>query len=176
MSTESVKSQSWHIRNELSAIRGTIVCTVLIIFLDVVLSGSYLFAVPICPIWFLVAVVRAVMRPSSAGVVAARILIPIVTLLLVIANSSLQSRIAMVRSARVIEACEQYQKANGSYPERLGDLVPRYLSSILNAKYCLAYGEFMYFGSPHPMLVWCELPPFGRRAYNFERSSWGYID
>ncbi len=52
---------------------------------------------------------------------AARILVPVVTGLLVIANFSLQGKIAMGNAARVIEACEQYREINGAYPERLSD-------------------------------------------------------
>ena len=152
------------------------ICALVVVLLDVVFSGSYLFASRICPIWFLVALVLAIVRRPSVGVAAARILLPLATFLLVIANSSVQKRIAMAHAAQVIQACEQYREANESYPERLSDLVPRYLSSVPKAKYCLSFGEFMYFGSPHPMLVWYEIPPFGRRVYNFETGNWKYLD
>jgi hypothetical protein len=176
MLTASVKSRRRYFRDGLTAIRGTMICALVVIFLDVVIGGSYLLSALGCPIWFLVAVVRAVVRRPSFGVATARVLIPLVTLLLVVANSAVQKRIAMTNAARVIQACEQYRQANGAYPQRLGDVVPRYLSAVPKAKYCLSFGDFMYFGSPHPMLVWCEIPPFGRRVYNFERGSWGYVD
>lgn len=167
--TASVKLHNRSFLAGLGAVRGTML-------LDMVLSGSYLFAVLVCPVWFLVAVVGGIVRGSSLRLTAARMLIPLVTLLLVIVNTSLQGRIARANAARVIEACEQYQKVNGSLPDQLDDLVPRYINSIPRAKYCLEFGEFMCFGPQTPILVWCEIPPFDRRVYNFERGSWGYVD
>ena len=159
------------------AIRGTLICSLVVVFLDVVDSGSYTFSALVCPIWFLAAVVRAVVRRPSLAVAAARILVPVVTGLLVIANFSLQGKIAMGNAARVIEACEKYHEINGAYPERLSELVPHYLSSVPRAKYCFTWSEFGYYsGSPRPILFWWQVPPFGRRVYNFETGKWHYLD
>lgn len=177
MSTESVKSRYGWFQDGFTAIRGAIICALVVLFLDVACDGSYLFSALICPIWFVVAIVRNITQRSSPGVIAARLLMPIIIFLLVIANSSLQKRIAMDHGAQIVQACKQYREATGSYPKRLNDLVPRYMSSIPMAKYCLSQGEFMYFTSEDDaLLVWCEIPPFGRRIYNFERSSWNYLD
>jgi hypothetical protein len=158
------------------AIRGTLICSLVVVFLDVIVDGSYIFAALVCPIWFVAALVRAIARRPSLTVAAARILVPVVTGLVIIANSSLQGKIAMSNAARVIEACEEYRGINGAYPERLSELVPRYLSSVPRAKCCLLFGEFWYFGSPGHILLWHELPPFGRRVYTFETGKWGYLD
>jgi hypothetical protein len=176
MLTASVKSQCGCFRDGLTAIRGTMICALIVVLLDVLIGGSYLFATLICPIWFLVAVFRAIIPPPSLGVAVARVMIPLVTLLLVIANYSLQQRIAMANAARVIQACEQYRKAGGAYPQRLDNLVPGYLSSIPKAKCCFAFNEFSYLASAGHILVWCECPPFGRRVYNFETGNWKYLD
>jgi hypothetical protein len=82
----------------------------------------------------------------------------------------------MGNAARLIEACERYREANGAYPERLADLAPLYLSSVPRAKYCCSYSEFRYYGSPSPILSWYQIPPFGRRVYNFETGKWRYLD
>jgi hypothetical protein len=176
MATASVKSRIGRLGDGLIAICGTLFCSSVVVFLDVVLDGSYLFAAMVCPICFLVGVVRAIARGSSWGVAAARVLIPVATLLLVLANNSLQGRIAKANSAILIQACERYREANGNYPERLGDLVPRYLSSIPRAKYCLHNSDFQYISSPPPLLFWWEVPPFGRRVYRFETRDWNYVD
>jgi hypothetical protein len=176
MLTTSVKGRCTYFRDGLTAIRGTLICALVLVLLDVGVNGSYLSSALVCPIWFLAAVVRAIVRRPRLGVAAARVLIPLVTLLLVIVNSSVQKRIAMANAARVIQACEQYRQANGAYPARLSDVVPRYLSSIPKAKYCCAFNEFTYFGSPVHLLLWCEVPPFGRRVYNFETGNWKYLD
>jgi hypothetical protein len=159
------------------AIRGTLICSLVVVFLDVLVDGSYIFSALVCPIWFLAALVRAIARHPSLAVAAARILVPVVTGLLVIANFSLQGKIAMGNAARVIEACERYREINGVYPERLSELVPHYLSSVPRAKYCLKCSEFGYYsGSPQPILFWWEFPPFGRRVYTFETGKWQFLD
>jgi hypothetical protein len=159
------------------AIRGTLICSLVVVVLDVVVDGSYTFSALVCPIWFVAAVVRAIARRPSLAVAAFRILVPVVTGMFVIANFSLQGKIAMGNAARVIEACEQYREVNGAYPERLSELVPRFLSSVPKAKYCFMWSEFGYYsGSPGHLLLWCEFPPFGRRVYNFETGKWRYLD
>lgn len=163
-------------RGSLTAIRGTLICALVVIFFDVVVSGCYMFSFFVCPIWFVVGAVRSGIQRPGLGVAAARVLIPIVTFLLVDANCSLQRTIAMGNAERLIEACERYRQANGAYPERLAELVPRYLNAIPRAKYCCFQGEFWYIGAPRPLLLWYEVPPFGRRIYNFERGDWGYLD
>ncbi|HXT57234.1 MAG TPA: hypothetical protein VN699_01315 [Pirellulales bacterium] len=120
--------------------------------------------------------VRAVLRRPRLGVAAARVLIPVVTGLFVVVNYSVQRTIAMGNAERLIQACERYREDNGAYPEHLGELVPRYLNSVPRAKYCCSRSEFWYFGAPRPLLVWYEVPPFGRRVYNFETGNWRYMD
>ncbi len=58
----------------------------------------------------------------------------------------------------------------------LDELVPDQLPSVPRAKYCLAYGRFLYFNYGRPMLGWYVVPPFGRRTYDFETRRWSYID
>ncbi len=176
MENTSAGSQFGLLGESIAAVRGTLICSAVVIFLDVVLTGAYLYAALICPIWLFVGVVRAIVQRPSWGVAAARVLTPVATLLLVLANYSLQGRIAQANAARLIQACEHYHEANGNYPERLDDLVPSYLSSIPRAKYCLQDGEFKYDSSPPPLLRWSQVPPFGRRVYNFEAREWRYLD
>jgi len=162
----------------MTAVRGSLISLLVLVFLDVVLDGSYIFSALVCPIWFLVAVVRAIASRPSAGVAAARVLMPLFAGLLVAANFYLQGSIAMANAARLIQACEQFREANGAYPERLGDLVPRYLNSIPRAKYCCFESEFAYYYEPPPgpILWWEQVPPFGHRFYNFDTGEWRYLD
>ena len=176
MEAADVTNRYPRLRDGLTAIYGSLACSLVVLLLDVVTSGSYLFAALICPIWFLITLVRTIVRRPSFGVAAARLFLPLLTLMLVIANHSLQKRIAMGNATRLIQACEQYREANGDYPQRLSDLVPRYLKSIPRAKYCLTFGDFQYWGPPHPILVWCEIPPFGRRVYSLDTREWNYLD
>lgn len=169
-------STSSRCRGYLTAIRGTLICSLVVAFLDVIVDGSYMFSALICPIWLVAGMVRTVLRRPNWSVAAARILIPVVTGLFAVANYRLQAMIAMDNAAHLIDACERYREANGSYPEHLKDLVPRQLNSIPRAKYCLSWGEFQYYGSPRAILLWVAFPPFGRWVYGFESRNWRYID
>ena len=73
MVTSRVKSRCPRLRDGLTAIRGAMICSFVVVILDVIVSGSYLFSALVCPIWFLVEVVRAIIRRPSLGVAAARI-------------------------------------------------------------------------------------------------------
>jgi hypothetical protein len=176
MATVSVRSLWSHHRDGLTAIRGSMICSLVIVILDVVLDGSLVFAAVVCPIWLIIAVVWVLVSRPSSGVAAARVLIPLLTGLLVVSNYSMQNRVAMANAERLIQACENFRDVNGTYPARLDDLVPAYLSSIPRARCCCLFSEFQYHASPMHMLLWCELPPFGRRTYNFDTRRWGYLD
>jgi hypothetical protein len=172
----TVNGRCPRLRDGVTATRASLCCSLVLIFLDVVLDGSYFFSAAICPVWFIVAVVRVMARRPSLCMAAARVLIPLVTGLLVVANYSVQKRIAMGNAARLIQACEHYREVNGAFPERLGDLVPRYLDSVPRAKYCCSLSEFGYHGAPRHILFWWECPPFGRKVYTFETGQWQYMD
>lgn len=160
-------------------IRGSLILAAVLIFLDAIDSGSYLFSLLVCPIWFVVALILAMKGCASPGVAFARILIPVITGVIVLVNASVQNSIAQNNAVRIVAACEQYRAANGAYPAKLNDLVPQYMGSIPPAKYCLMWNSFFYHADseqPTTMLFWVELPPFGRPTYNFEDGRWGYLD
>ena len=100
---------------------------------------------------------------------------PPLTLALVLANDTLQRKIAEANAPRVIEACEEFHAANGRFPKTLDELVPRYLPSIPRAKYCLVLGEFHYW-KDSALLVWYVVPPYGRAIYDFDERRWSYLD
>lgn len=157
-------------------VRGSFFASLVLVLLDVVLDGSFVFTALFCPIWILISLGRLLAGRQGLGLATARILIPIVTGLMVAANYSLQKRIATANATRLIQACERYQQAMGDYPERLNDLVPRYLHSVPTAKYCIFYSAFGYCGSPPHMLFWWDCPPFGRRTYTFDTGQWRHQD
>jgi hypothetical protein len=177
MPTARLKSRWCRVRAGLTAVSGTLICAAVVVFLDVVLDGGYVFSALVCPIWFLVGVLRTVVRHPGLGVTAARILIPVTTVLLVAANYGVQGGIVSANADRLIQACERYREANGAYPERLDNLVPRYLNSIPRAKYRCLSSQFSYYASSQRhTLSWCELPPFGRSVYIFETGEWRCVD
>ncbi len=172
----NVESKWCRFRRGLAAIPGSLMCALVLVFLDVVLDGGYILSAVVCPIWFLVGVIRAATQRSRYSVRAAVVLIPLATGLLVAVNYHVQMGIATANARSLIQACERYRVVNGNYPERLAELVPRYLDSVPKAKCCYSSNDFWYFASAGGhTLSWNDLPPFGRRVYNFETSEWGEI-
>lgn len=174
----------------LSQIRRSLIGAGIMLGLDGVLFGSALYSFFVCPIWFLVAVVKAIIRRQNWRVAVAKIAIPAVTLALVLGNARLQSLVAKAHAEKIIEASMQYQATNGIYPRTLHELVPKYLDSVPRAKYAFV-GEFYYWacGGRFPsvcarsgakdgqhMLMWIKIPPFGRPYYILEQAKWGYLD
>ena len=144
---------------------------------DAGFSGSFLLSFCICTIWFLVSVLKNVFQRPGWTLGLFRIAVPALTLGLVLANNAVQYKIAEANAARIVAACENFELANGKFPQALDDLVPRYVQSIPRAKYCLAFGEFRYWNlDGRHSLVWYAVPPFGRRIYDFEERRWNYID
>ena len=144
---------------------------------DAGLAGSFLMSLIFCPIWFLVSILKNAIQRPGWRLALLRIAIPVLTLVLARANEAVQFRVGEANAPRIIAACEEFHAANGKYPKTLDELVPRYLPSIPPAKYCLEFGKFQYWNhEEHPMLVWCVVPPFGRKIYTFEDRRWGYID
>ena len=177
MMTTQIKHWYRCFRNGVTAIPGTLICALVVVFLDAVLDGSYLFSALVCPMWLLASVVRTMVWHRRFAVAAAQILVPIAVGLFVTANYYVQGKTAMANAAHLIQACERYREVNGAYPERLGDLVPRYLNSIPRAKYCCCSNEFSYHAMPQRhTLSWREVPPFGRQVYCFETGTWHFID
>ena len=158
-------------------LRGSIIGAFILLFWDMALSGSYVMSILVCPIWFLVSILKNAIQRPGWRVAIIRIAIPPLTLGLVLVNSSFQLTIAEANAPRIIAACEKFHSDNGRYPKTLDELVPRYLSYIPRAKYCFDYGEFRYWNhEEEPMLEWCVVPPFGRKIYTFNDRRWGYID
>jgi len=144
---------------------------------DVAFTGSFGLSFLVCPIWFLVSVLKNEINRPGWRLALLRIAIPALTLGLVLANDAVQYRIAEGNAPRIIAACDEFHAANGRFPQTLDELVPRYMRSIPRAKYCLEFGEFRYWDlDGHPILVWYVVPPFGRKIYDFENRRWNYID
>ncbi len=159
------------------AARGSLFVAAILIVFDVILSGSFLISYLVCPVWFLVSVVKGAIRLPGWRIALFRIAAPVMTLGIVLTLNEVQWKIAEIQAERIINACEEFHDANGRYPQSLNELVPRHLRSIPRAKYCLMFGDFWYFGSNEaPSLMWVKIPPFGRAIYNFEDRRWGYVD
>jgi hypothetical protein len=143
---------------------------------DVALTGWFGMSFFVCPIWFLVSIIKNTIQRPGWIIAIIRIAIPALTLTLAMANDAIQYRIGKANAPIIVAACEEFHAANGRFPKTLDELVPRYMPSIPRAKYCLVFGEFDYFNYGKPMLVWYVVPPYGRKIYDFEDRKWSYLD
>ncbi len=163
----------------IAASRTSLRCAAALICFDVVLDGSYLWSILVCPIWFLVSVVKSLIERPKWAVGLFRVAIPAMTLGIVLASTAIQWTIAEGKAVQIINACEDFHAANGRYPKTLNELVPRYLKSVPRAKYCLISGEFVYSSNEESgrcILWWCKILPFGTEVYSFEDKRWRFID
>ncbi|WP_165227074.1 hypothetical protein [Aquisphaera insulae] len=156
-------------------IRGGVVAAAVLLACDVAFSGSYLMSIIVCPIWFLVSLIRnAIQRPGWC-LALVRIGLPALTLGLVWINTDVQLKIAEANARRIVAACEAYHAAHGRFPEKLDELVPNYMNSVPVAKYCLGPGSRFQYYSKQPLLWW-EVFGFLRRIYDFNTRRWSYLD
>jgi hypothetical protein len=161
----------------LRKVRGSLIGAGVLLGIDVVVSGSFLFSMLLGPVWLLVAIPKAIIHRRDWRVSVTRVVIPLVTLVLVFGNASVQSRMARATAERIINACTRYQATNGIYPKTLGILIPKYLDSVPRARYALIFAEFRYWElNGQHTLMWVSVPPFGRPYYKFEEARWGYLD
>ncbi|WP_068420408.1 hypothetical protein [Planctomyces sp. SH-PL62] len=165
------------VRGFFRGIRGSVVAAGVLLVWDGAFFGTFLFSMLICPIWFLVSLVKNAIQRPGWGLALVRIGIPALTLGLLKANDAVQLRVAEVNAQRIVAACEEYHDDNGRFPKNLDELVPQYLNSVPAAKYCMGPpGSFAYYNSGTPLLVWQVVPPYYRKIYNFDRRSWSYLD
>jgi hypothetical protein len=158
-------------------IKRSVVAAAVLLAWDGALTGSYLMSTLVCPIWFLVSLLKNAIERPGWGLALVRIGIPVWTLGLVSANNAVQLGVAEANAQRVVAACEQYHAANGMFPKKLDELVPQYLNSVPVARYCLGPSCCFYYSSlGTPMLYWQVVPPHLRKIYNFETRSWSYLD
>lgn len=95
----------------------------------------------------------------------------------IITANNLNNQLARKRTLYLAAACEKFKSEQGSYPEKLSDLVPVYIPEIPSAKVTLIYSGFMYIAREDwHAIVFVAIPPFGRVTYTLENKSWGMID
>ncbi len=100
-----------------------------------------------------------------------------VMVFLIIASNRINNKIALDRASTIISACNQYRIEHGVYPDKLNDLIPKYLDSIPPSKYVVSHNQFRYISSKDShSLMFISIPPFGRRYYVLEEKRWGFMD
>ena len=109
-----------------------------------------------------------------------------VTLAAIVCGLILNNKLASGRAEAVIAALEKYKAENNSYPDKLGQLVPKFLPAVPAAKIGLysRFSQFYYVagysvenkGEARHLLEYYTAPPFGMQVYTVEEKSWGFSD
>ncbi len=142
---------------------------------DVGNEGFWGFSLLICPPWFLISVVKNLIQRPGGGIAALRVSMPLLTFAIAFGNGNLQWKISDAHAQRVIKACEEFRLANGRYPNKLDDLVPKHLTSVPSPKCCLMSAFFYVNSDGHAMLWWTRYG-FYRRIYDFNEKRWSNLD
>jgi hypothetical protein len=161
------------------SVKESIGAAAIMLTLDVGLSGSIVWSSIFCPIWIPASLVNSAIHRPGWRLALARILIPALTFWLVRANDAFERRVAEANGQRIVAACEEFYAANGRFPKKLNELVPKYMNSVPVAKYCLGPASSFFYASSSPgnaILAWEIVSPHYRRVYNFETRSWSYVD
>jgi len=95
--------------------------------------------------------------------------------LIVFSSNLVNNRIAHHRAEVLISSIKAYVSAEHKYPEKLQDLVPRYIPSVPDAKFSLMFNKF-YYSSKHPFLMYVSFSPFARPTYSFDKETWQVVD
>ncbi len=156
-------------------IRLSIGTAILLLVWDAAITGSWLLSFLFCPIWFVLSILKNAIQRPGWRLALLRIGFPILALGVATANDALQLKIAEANGRRIVAACEEFHAAKGRFPKTLDELVPEYLPSVPRAKYCLAYGQFLYSNCGAP-LVWYVVPPYYRKIYDFHTRHWTYLE
>lgn len=161
----------------LRRILGSLIAAALLLFFDVVLTGSYLMSFLFCPIWLLVSLLKNLIQLPGWGIALFRLAMPIVTWGVVMANNDYQLKRAEENAQRVVAACEEFHADHGRFPKSLDELVPEYMPSVPTAKNSMGWSDFIYISGPeNTLLGWYVVPPYLRKTYDFETRQWRYID
>jgi hypothetical protein len=160
----------------ITAIKGSLLLAAGILFWDVGNEGFYTFSLLICPLWFLISLVKNVIWRPGWGIAIFRIAMPVLALVIAVNNAHLQWKISDANAQRVIKACDEFRVANGRYPKKLDELVPKYFPSIPPAKYCCLFGHFNYWNYDGRCTLWWTRYGFYRRFYDLNEKRWSNLD
>lgn len=156
--------------------RGSLIGWILFLMIEATLTQGLL-SLTLVPLMVLVnipriALIALVGRGREARGLAVTTGVTVVAAVLALALTAWQNGVAAARADTLVAACEKYHATEGVYPASLAALVPKFLPAVPVLK-PLAGTEAWYAGiDGFPYLMYVELPPFGKRVYDFQRRSW----
>ena len=146
-----------------------------LLFWDVAYEGCYVFSLLICPLWFLISLIKNMIHRPGWAIALLRVSMPLLTVAIAFGNGKFQWKVSDANAQRVVTACEGFRAVNGRYPSKLDELVPNYFTSVPPAKHCLT-GVFHYYNFDGHCTLWWSRYGFYRRFYDFDQKRWSSRD
>jgi len=119
-------------------------------------------------------IIRA-MTPDTRRVRLVSFALYIGAALIVFSANYFNNKIAHDRAEVLITSVKAYVSAEHKYPEKLQDLVPKYIPAVPDAKFSMMFNKF-YFSGKYHFLLYVSFPPFTRPTYLFDKEKWQIVD
>jgi hypothetical protein len=148
---------------------------------DGFIYGSPVFGLLICSLVFVASGIAAIiyifLNKEFSKIYAVKCFIYLCACTCIISAYRLNISVGNRNADEIINTVEKFKEVKGDYPRRLSELVPEYMSRVPVCAYRLAGRQYhySYTGTSH-YLMWAQLPPFGRRVYDFQDKGWAYLD
>lgn len=153
---------------------------VLLFVLDALVFNQFVVAFVTILIVLPTVLYRAFVDRKDRPVLKTRLItagILLLMVLMIMTANGMNNRLARQRTLYLASACEKYKADHGGYPDRLSDLVPRYIPEVPPAKFTIVASSFIYLSrADRHTIIFTAIPPFGRITYTLEGRSWGMID
>ncbi len=118
--------------------------------------------------------IYAVFKKDGDSIKRAGLLV--LTVILVFSFIKANNGLAGYRTENLIKVCNSYKEKHGYYPKKLEDLVPEYYSKVPSAKLGM-WGKYTYLSSEgEHSIMYIAFPPFGRKYFDLEKNTWGFLD
>lgn len=139
---------------------------------------SILTGVVIISVFVILTVVALIRRNKKLAMNRlAVIVIYILMIFAVSASIKFLNQLALSRANILIKACNDYNVKYEKFPDKLEELVPKFIPSIPSAKPVYFEPQFNYYSEKgNHTISYVVIPPFYRAFYCLEKGTWSYLD
>lgn len=161
-------------------LRGSLLIATALYFVDAIWLGQGAIAVFTLLILFFIVLPRTLWAWKNKplrNLRAAKLLVYLMMAIAIGTTIRIDLNQAKRHAETLIVALKQYQARHGSYPEQLEQLVPEFLPTIPQARFCLTANTFFYRAADNShTLSYMVMPPFGWESHNLETGRWTIRD
>lgn len=173
----SLHNAPWHLRAAAIITLGFYILDAWVLFFPIASLVVLLLILPS----FLITAILCLFRRCRASALRVMACIGILFLgvVAVVSTSHFRKNLTQRRATKLGEACLAYRGKYRRYPDRLGDLVPEFISSVPTARVgILGENGFRYSShdGPEPFIYYNCVPPFGNCYYYVESHCWTFLD